>query len=878
MARKKKKKHGKEESEDKPGKAGKDKPQVEEQQAPASEPTDGQQAAAAASAPVVPPQTPKPKPYGEVITGEAVTQEGLFAVHHVGSKYYFELAPDVLGKDMIWYAEFAEAPYGVAANPKALGSRIVRWERVDDRIEVRDMTGSLRLRPNYAVASAQVAPDPEDLAIKAVTFPSILYSFPVVAEGEGETAVIDVTVFFASNLLDFDVTPVLKGSGYMATTPDPVRSRIEKIGSFPKNILVHGLITFPLISGPSSAASIVIAHSLVLLPEKPMLPRNYDARVGYFTTDFGVVDADDAPGIVARQFISRFRLEKKDVQAAVSDPVRPIIFFLPPEVPEKWRPYVRKGVEDWQPAFEAAGFSNAILAQDAPHSAEDPHWDPADARYSVIRWVPQPFANAMGPHLADPRTGQILSAHVIFWDDVLKVAETWYFSQASAVDERAQRLPLPDDLLGEIVRYIVCHEVGHSIGLRHNHRASQAYSTEQLRDAEFAEAHGPVASIMSYGRFNYVTQPGDDVQRLIPMIGPYDTFAINWGYRPIAGADSPQAEEATLNEWAAAVSGNPWLEFGGEDTKAVVDPTVLTENIGADRIESARLGIANLERMLTFVVPATSREHEGFDLLSRMYKAIMGNRTTWLVSAAKELGGVVERRTLAAGEEPFQRVPADRQRQILAFLLENLRNAQAFLRPEIVNRITPLSAIKPVMDSQTAILDAMLAGGVYKQIMDASMLEPDKAYQLADYLTDMKDGLFAELRDEEPVIDAIMRPSQRHFLTTIKRLLAAYESTPDLMLLAMMGALGIPDETLDYMLSSGQGTDFRNAARTMLRELRGELTACSCAGKRVHNESPPGRSTAGSGANPVWQCCAACRGVVIFSPAVKNCSSSCQWH
>ena len=792
-------------------------PTLEEQAA-----TEPAQAAPEPAAPAAPSDPPKPKPYSEVITAEAVSHEGLFTVHRVGTKWYFELTPDVLGREMIWYAEFAEAPYGVAANPKELGKRIVRWERFEDRLEVRDITGSLQLRPAFAVASAQTAPDPEDLALKAVTFPSILYSFPIAAEDEEGAAVIDVTPFFAGNILDFDVTPVLKGSGYMAAAPDPVRSRIEKIGAFPKNVLVHALLTFPLSSGPSSAASIVVAHSLVLLPEQPMLPRAYDPRVGYFTTDFGVVDADDAPGIVAQQFISRFRLEKRDPEAAVSDPLQPIIFYLPPEIPEKWRPYVRQGVEDWQPAFEAAGFSNAIVAENAP---DDPAWDPADARYSVIRWVPQPFPNAMGPHLADPRTGQILSAHVIFWDDVLKMAEMWYFSQVSAVDERAQNLPLPDDLLGEVVRYIVCHEVGHSIGLRHNHRASQAYTTEQLRDPAFAAQHGPVASIMSYGRFNYVTQPGDGVERLIPMIGPYDNFAVNWGYRPIPGANSPADQEETLNEWAAAVSENPWLEFGGEDMKAMVDPTVLTENIGADRIESARLGIANLERMLDFLVPATTRDHEGFDLLGQMYRAIISNRTTWLVSAAKELGGVVERRTLAAGEEPFRRVSAERQREILAFLIENLRQAQVFLRPDIVNRVMPMNAIKPVMDSQKSILDAMLAGGVYKQMMDATYLEPEKAYPLLDYLKDIKDGLFAEMKEKEPVVDAIMRPSQRHFLTTIKRLLDAYESEPDPTLMMLMGGFGMPHELLEYLLSSGQGTDFRNAARPMLRELQGEITA-----------------------------------------------------
>ena len=777
-------------------------------------------------APAAPPDTPEPKPYAEVITGEAITYEGLFRVHQVGKKWYFEIAPDVLGKDMIWYAEFAEAPYGVAASPKELGRRVVRWERDDDAIVVRDMSNTLLLRPAFAVTAAQVQPSAADLAMENVAFPAILFSFPLAAEGEGNTAVIDVTALFAGNILDFDVTPVLRGSGYQAAAPDPARSKIARMRAFPQNLLVQSLLTFPLTAGPSSAATIVVSHSLVLLPQEPMMPRYFDSRVGYFTTDYGVVSADDGPGIINTRIISRYRLEKSDPAAELSDPVQPIVFYLPPEIPERWRPYVRQGIEDWQVAFEGAGFSQAIVAKDAPDAAQDPDWDPSDARYSVIRWVPQPFANAMGPHLADPRTGEILSAHVILWDDVLKMAELWYFTQASAVDQRAQMLPLPADLLGEVVRYIVCHEVGHSLGLRHNHRASQAFSTEQLRDPAFAEQYGPVASIMSYGRFNYVTQPGDGVQHLVPQIGPYDMFAINYGYRPIPGCDSPDAEEEILDGWATAVRDNPWLAFGGEDTVAAVDPTVLTENLGSDRIESARLGIANLERMLEYLVPATSREHEGFELLDRVYRTIIANRTTWLLGAAKELGGVVERRTLAVGEEPFVRVSVQRQREILTFLLENLRRAGPFLRPDIVNRITPMNAIKPVMDSQNAILDAMLAGGVYKQMMDATILNPQEAYPLADYLNGIKDGLFSELRDENPQIDAIMRGSQRRFVTTIKQLLSAYENTMDPMMAAMLGGLGLPGDLLDFITSSGQGTDFRNAARMSLRELRGELSSC----------------------------------------------------
>lgn len=789
-------------------------------------PTVTPEAAAAGSQPPAAklPAAAEPKPYEEVITDEAITQPGLITIHKVGPHWYFELPADSLGVDMLWYAEFGDSPAGVALQPRALGTRYVRWERYENSILVRDRTDTLRLRPAFDVRD-EAQRQAEQRYIESVALPSILYSFPVVAEGEDGSAVIDVTLFLITNQLEFDASGVLKAVGYQAVVADPLRSRVEQITGGPDHLLIHTLLTFKLTAGPSNAATLGIVHTLLRLPDPPMKPRYVDPRVGYFTTEFGVVSQEDDPGIVQRQIISRYRLEKSDPDAEVSDPVQPIIFYLPPEIPAKWRPYVRQGVEDWQPAFESAGFSNAIIALDAPSLDEDPNWDPADARYSVIRWVPQPFPNAMGPHLADPRTGEILSAHILFWDDVLKIAQQWYFTQVSAVDERAQKLPLPDEILGEVIRYIVCHEVGHSIGLRHNHRASQAYTTEQLRDPAFADERGPVASIMSYGRLNYVAQPGDGVSRMLPRLGPYDYFAINWGYRPIPEADTPDAETPTLNEWAAIVKDNVELQFGGEDATAKFDPTVLTENIGDDRIESAALGIANLERMLAFLVPATTRERGGYDLLYEMYRAILANRTTWLVSAAKELGGVVERRTLDPELEAYERVPAERQRQIAAFLLDNLRQAGPFLRPDIVNRILPYNAIKPVMDSQNRVLDSMLAGVVYKQFEDAVILEPEKAYPVAEYLADVQSGLFVELREDHPAIDPIMRSAQRHYLTTMKNLLAAYESKPDAMLTQMLGAMGMPPELVEMLMTSGQGTDFRNAARTVLRELHGELHA-----------------------------------------------------
>src|SRR5262249_33152726 len=259
---------------------------------------------------------------------------------------------------------------------------------------------------------------------------------------------------------------------------------------------------------------------------------------------------------------------------------------LSKEIPEKWRPYLKKGVEDWNAAFEKAGFKNAVVCKDAPSRAEDPNWDPEDARYSVIRWGAEPTQNAMGPNGHDPRSGENISAHIISWQDVVNLAQMWYFVQCAATDERARKLPLPDDLTGELLRYVACHEVGHTLGLRHNHRASTAYSVSQLRDPTFTAKHGSVGSIMSYGRFNYVAQPRDNVKSLIPIVGPYDHFAIEWGYKSVPGAKTADDEKKTLDEWAAQQIDNPFLRFGGEDGPAAADPTVLTQNIGSDPVEA----------------------------------------------------------------------------------------------------------------------------------------------------------------------------------------------------------------------------------------------------------------------------------------------------
>jgi hypothetical protein len=500
-----------------------------------------------------------------------------------------------------------------------------------------------------------------------------------------------------------------------------------------------------------------------------MMGRLFDPRVGYFTEEFTDYSSPKQ-WAVSKEYISRYRLEKKDPKADVSEPIKPITFYLSNEIPEKWREHLKKGVEDWKPAFEKAGFKNAIVCRDAPSRAEDPHFDPEDARYSVIRWVAEPIANAQGPHVHDPRSGEIISAHIIFWHDIVKLTQMWYFVQCSAQDPKARKFPLPDDLTGELLRYVCAHEVGHTLGLRHNHRASQAYSVSQLRDPEFCKKYGSVASIMSYGRYNYVAQPEDGVKCMIPILAPYDYFAIEWGYKPIDGAKKPEDEKKTLDEWAAKQLENPFLRFGGEDAVSAVDPTVLTENIGNDPVAATQCGLKNLDRVMDHLISATTEKGEDYSLLEEVYGEIMGHRSRWFSAVAKQIGGVVENRTLGGrGGETFVRVSEDKQREAVKFLLENaFTTPTKLLNPGVVNQFKFSGATSTVTTQQRQLLSSLLSASRLARLFDAEVLTGDKAYTPVELVDDLQAGIFSELKAAAPKIDPIRRQLQRSYIDILK--------------------------------------------------------------------------------------------------------------
>ena len=689
------------------------------------------------------------KPYEDVVTKEAKSQDGVFKVHRVKDNILWEIPTGLYGRVFLWQTEIAAVPEGNSYPGTAAGTHVVYFERHENQIYMRERHFNVRTQSKdglaYGVDMTNISP--------------ILAAFPIQAEGKDKAAVVDVTRLFTS-----DQAPFTAGTRIGASGVDLSRSYIERVSAFPTNIETRSMLTFQ----SPAAATALIHYSLDLLPEKPMMPRYRDDRVGFFGTNFTAYGRSEEKA-VALTYIDRFRLEKKDPGAAISEPKKPIVFYLSREMPDKWRPWIKIGVENWNLAFAKAGFKNAIICKNAPSLKEDPNWDPEDARYSVIRWAPSTVANAQGPHVADPRSGETISAHIIVWHNVLNLVQQWYFSQASVMDTRAQHLPLPDDLMGSLIEYVVSHEVGHTLGLEHNFKASAAFSVHQLRTPGFVSDHGVASSIMSYSRFNYVAQPGDKLSRsdLLGRIGPYDKFAIAWGYTPISGASSPDEEKPTLDKWAAQQVNHPEFRFG--NYAHTEDPETQSECIGAEAVRSSELGLLNIDREAKFLYSAVAKQGDNYDSLRELYATLVGQRSTEVMRIVRYVGGVVETNYhIGHGDTVFKPVSKADQAAAVKFLMTAGTHMPASLTNRwLLSKLYPDGDVTRAVGRQDGLVASLLQEARIQRLLDYEAQFGASAYTVANLASDVQAGVWEELTQKHPNIDVYRRSLQSDYLVTI---------------------------------------------------------------------------------------------------------------
>ncbi len=697
----------------------------------------------------------------------------MFIVHRIQDKLYYEIPRAVLGREFRLVVDRRGTVRGVGYAGEQIAARVVRWDAMSTRVLLRMISYAMRADSTLPVSRA----------VDLSNTPPIIKSFDIAAWSPGDSnAVIEVTSLFTSDVQELNARQL----GVRVRRFDSARSFIERARSFPTNVEVTALQTFEMDSVPGAAGgpadrslnsmTIPTNFSMVLLPANPMRPRQCDNRVGFFSVSYEDFGADDAR-VPRRCHITRWRLEPQDPTAAVSDPVKPIVFHLDPATPEKWVPWLIKGVEMWEPVFRAAGFSNAITARRAPTPTEDPEFDIDDARYSAIRWLPSTIENAYGPHVNDPRTGEILQSNIGWFQNITSLLQAWYWVQAGAVDPRARRLPFPDSLMGEMVAYVAAHEVGHTLGLPHNQLSSGYYPVDSLRSPTYSRAHGTSYSIMDYARNNYVAQPGDDVQ-LMPTIGAWDYYVIDWGYRRIPAA-SADGERPVLDSLARLQDARPWLRFGNPDG---IDPRTQTEALGDDPVKASRYGIANIRRLVPLLLPATTTDPlKDYDLLDDLYGDLVAQWAREMGHVAVVVGGVYRHEKYPNQSGVIHApVPRARQAEAVRFLVDNaFTTPDFFFDAAILRRIEPTGFVERVGARQAALLSTLFQDARLSRVVEQEATLPaGEAYRLTDLFRDVRRGVFAEYAGARPVVDPYRRNLQTEFVEQMDRLLNTPRTPP----------------------------------------------------------------------------------------------------